>query len=155
MARSIQLVAVTWLALVAPGCVDIRAFEGSWRGSIIAEPAVRQGFAADAEVTALELRNVTLQGLRGRLTTSDGKFDDTSLMRINKTASDALASLSFEGDPLRSYLMFGPVNETTAPMVPDAGPALLVVSFFADDHAELRILRGNDLFGVFYLLRAP
>ncbi len=29
----------------------------------------------------------------------------------------------------------------------------MVISLFSDDHVELRVIRGNDLFGVFSLQR--
>ncbi len=130
--------------LFAAGCVDMRAFEGRWTGSIVAEAAVRQGFSEDARVELLELSNVRLQGLTAQLTTSDGKFDRTTLSRITKAAGDALASLSFDGDPLRSYLLFAkPADADQA--------ALMVLSMFGDEHIELRVISGNELFGVFYL----
>jgi hypothetical protein len=139
---------VTLLTLAAQGCIDIREFEGTWAGDIVSEPAVRQGFTTEVRVEALQLENVDLEGLGARLTTSDGKFKDQPLTRVNKFSNDTIASLTFDGAPLRSYLMFAPLSGETV-----GGPAMMVISLFADDHTELRILRGNDLFGVFSLTR--
>lgn len=140
------------LPLLAGACTDLRGYAGSWRGTIVAEPAVRQGFDENTRVTELLLDEVALTTVRATLTTADGRFDKTQLTRFFKSASDELASLTFESDPLRSYLMFGtPARE------PDggAGAALFVISLFPDDKIHLRVMRGNDLYGVFYLERGP
>lgn len=134
-------------AMVSLGCVDVRNFADSWEGPILAEPSVRQGFAEDTEAK-LVLDDVTLQGLTAELSTTDDLFQQTALTRIDKAAGDALASLSFDGDPLRTYLLFAPPADDA-----DAGSALIVVSLFGDDRVELRILRENALFGVFRLAR--
>lgn len=136
------------VALTA-GCVDVRNFADRWEGPILAEPSIRQGFAEETQVAPLVLDNVTLQGLTAELTTSDGRFSQTPLSRITKAAGDALASLSFDGDPLRTYLLFGRPERDA-----DAGSALVVISLFGDDRVELRVLRDNALFGVFDLRRA-
>ena len=141
------------------GCIDLRDFEGQWTGDIIREPEVRQGFSEDARVDPLELSNITIQRLSARLTTTDDKFADTPLNRITRAANDALGSLSFEGDPLRNYLLLGelqaePLQTPAGSVSVDGGPAPIIVSLFSDDHVELRVLRGNDLFGLFYLQRA-
>lgn len=136
-------------ALAAPGCVDVRDFAGRWTGGVVAEPEVRQGFTEETRVDPLELDNVDLQGITATLTTSDGKFASTPLSEVRKFSSDALASMTFDGNPLRSFLLFGALEQE------DPGcSALVVVSLFGDDHVELRVLRGNDLFGVFRLERS-
>jgi hypothetical protein len=145
--RRVALLSI--VAATASACVDVRNFADRWEGPILAEPSVRQGFAEDTRVAPLVLDDVTLQGLTAELTTSDGTFGQTPLTRITKAAGDALASVSFDGDPLRTYLLFArPATD------PEAGSALIVVSLFGDDHVELRVLRDNALFGVFDLQRA-
>jgi hypothetical protein len=130
------------------GCVDVRNFEGSWSGRIVTEEAVRQGFSVSTQVERLEMSEVSLQTISANLTTDDGRFERTPLQRVIKLANDSLASLTFDGAPLRSYLLFAPlVGELTQ------SPASIVISLFGDDHLELRIFRGNDLFGVFNLNR--
>ena len=96
------------------------------------------------------LSDVDLHALDAVLTTSDGKFAATRLQRVQKFSSDVLASLSFDGNPIRSYLLFARLaSETTS-----GAPAMIIVSLFGDEHVELRIIRGNDLFGVFHLTRS-
>ena len=136
-------------SLVASACVDLREFSGTWHGGIIEEDSVRQGFARDVRAAPLELTNVSLSSLTGTLTTSDGKFSESPLVRITRAASDTLASLTFDGDPLRSYLLFSRLSSE-----PTGAPALVVLSLFADDDIELRVIRGNDLYGVFHLRRS-
>lgn len=139
---------LTVSAVLSSGCVDLRDFEGQWRGSVVTEPAVRNGFTEEVRVDPLVLSNVDLQGLTATLTTSDGKFADTPLTSVNKFSSDTLASMTFDGNPLRSFLLFGtPADEE------EGCSALAVVSLFGDDHVEVRIIRSNDLFGIFRLER--
>ena len=57
--------------LVASACLDVREFQGSWSGSIIAEEALRQGFADTVKVDPLVLSNVDLLKLSATLTTSE------------------------------------------------------------------------------------
>lgn len=129
-------------------CVDIREYEAKWRGAIVPETAVRQGFTTDVTVDPLELTNVDLQGLTARLTTSDDKFKAADLTSVVKFSADTLASLDFDGNPLRSYLLYARLSSE-----PTGCPAQMVISLFSDDHVELRVIRGNDLFGVFSLQR--
>lgn len=145
--RRIQLFAL-FVCVAASGCTDLRSFAGTWSGSILEEEAIRQGFTLQTTVEALTLSNVDVHGMKAQLTTSDGLFEDTPLKLIRKVSGDALSSLSFDGHPLRSYFFFaGPVEDVSA------GDAIIIISLFGDDHIELRIMRGNDLFGVFLLNR--
>lgn len=130
------------------GCVDLRNFEGIWAGQIVSETAVRQGFAETVRADPVELSNVDLQRLSAKLTISDGSFAASPLLPVTKFENDALSSLTFDGRPLRTYLLFAPLSSE-----PDGWPAHVVISLFADDHVELRVFRGNDLFGVFPLDR--
>jgi len=130
------------------GCVDVRNFEGTWSGPIVSEEAVRQGFGLDATVELLTLTHVDLQAVTATLTLNDGKFKETRLTRVLKFSNDALASLTFDGSPLRSYFLFAPLETDTA-----GPPAMVVLSLFGDEHIEVRVFRTNDLFGVFYLHR--
>lgn len=142
--RAIALVS----GLLVSGCVDVRSFAGGWIGSVVSEPAVRQGFPPDARVELLTLKDVDLQGVTATLTTSDGRFANSRMTRVIKAANDAIASVTFDGGPLRTYLLFAPLASE-----PSGTPASIWISLFGDDHIELRILRGNDLFGVFNLER--
>ena len=146
--RALFCIVSVGLCLGAIGCIDVRDYRGEWLGEVASDPAVRQGFAEGARVEPLVLDNVDLDGITAVLTTTDGKFGRTKLTRVVKFSNDPMASLTFDGDPLRSYLLFA--HLTSEPSDP---PAMMVVSLFTDDRVELRILRGNDLFGVFHLRR--
>ena len=132
--------------LVASACLDVREFQGSWSGSIIAEEALRQGFADTVKVDPLVLSNVDLLKLSATLTTSDGKFKETTLTRVTRFTADTLASMSFDTSPVRSYLHYAPLASEK-----QGGDAMVLISLFGDEHVEVRIIRGNDLFGVFSL----
>ncbi len=136
------------LTLSLWGCVDMRSFEGQWSGTIVAEEALRQGFTVNTEVELLQLDQVNLQQITATLTTSDGQFRATPLTRMEKFSYDVLSSLTFDGNPLRTYLLFAP---------PAAAPggelAYCFISLFGDNHVELRVLQGNALFGLFNLYR--
>jgi hypothetical protein len=136
------------LAATLGGCVDVRNFAGDWTGRVVSEEAVRQGFAVDTSVDLLTLGSVDLQSVSATVTLSDGRFKGTRLQRVVKFSNDALASLSFDGSPLRSYLLYAPLEGD-----PNGWPASVVISLFGDDHVEMRVLRGNDLFGVFVVHR--
>jgi hypothetical protein len=145
--RSSRAALAALTALAAGGCVDLRDFKGNWSGEIVDEPAIRAGFEATARVEALQLDEVTQPSVTARLTTNDGTFANTALVHVTKSTADALATLTFDGNPLQTYLLF-------APLANSAGDdALLVLSLYGDDHLELRVIRSNDLFGVFYLER--
>lgn len=145
--------AARWLAAGALGlmlgCVDVRTYQGAWSGPVVEDPAVRLGFAAETRVEALTLDELTLRGLNATLTTSDGRFDRTALQPVTRSSADALASLTFDGDPLLSYLLW-------APLAGDASgsSALLVLSLFDNARIELRVIDRDQLFGVFPLVRA-
>jgi len=133
---------------LSQGCTDVRSFSGSWRGNILSEPALREGFEATATIDPLLIDNIGRGTVEATLTSNDGRFSNTRAQVVNKAAADALASMTFDGDPLRSFLLFAPLAKQSA-----GGPALLVLSLFEDDRLELRVIRGNDLFGVFTLQR--
>ena len=85
------------------GCTDIRSFEGNWQGEIVAEIAVRQGFADNVRVDPLTITDITLNTVEAILTTNDGRFSETPLRQMTKASSDLLGNLTFDGDPLRNY----------------------------------------------------
>lgn len=130
------------------GCTDVRNFAGTWSGQILADSQIREGFASEATIDPLFLSQVDLQGIEANLTTNDGQFQNTQLTSVHKFAYDSMASLTFDRAPLRSYLLFAPLTSQ-----PNGWPASVLVSLFGDDHIEVRIFRGNDIFGVFNLHR--
>ena len=134
--------------LFAGACTDIRDYAGLWNGPIVAESAVRQGFDAQARVGPLRLENVSLVGVTATLTTSDGRFDGTRLRPITKAAADDLADISLGAGSLRTFMAYALLANETA-----SAPALLVLSLFDNERVQLRVLRGNDLYGIFHLSR--
>lgn len=143
-----RLLLLVLLPACLAGCLDVRSFEGSWSGAVISEDLVRQGFAAGTRVDPLVLKDVNLHRLSASLTTSDSKFNDSRLTRVTKFTNDTLSGLSFEGDDVRTYLFYGDLASETKGCA-----ATVLISLFSDDHVELRVIRGNDLFGVFHLVR--
>ena len=130
------------------GCLDVRNFEGSWQGAVLGEDAVRQGFARGTEVSPLKLQDVDLHRVSATLTTSDGKFSQTTLSRVSKYSNDTLSEMVFEGTDVRTYMFHARLEDE-----PSGCPAMVLISLFSDDHVELRVIRSNDLFGVFHLTR--
>lgn len=143
--------AVVLLALSTNGCVDLRTFNGEWEGNISVESAIRQGFAADAQITSLQLTDVTTAHVDATLSTSDGIFDGSVLETIEGVTSDVLANLTFDGNPLRSYMMFSELAEEPDGDQVSNGPAWIVLSLFDDSRVEMRIMRRNNIFGLFAL----
>lgn len=135
------------LALFQLACVDVRSFAGDWQGEIVESADVRQGFSPDVRIAPLRIKSVDLRRLSAEVSTTDARFRATPLIEIRKAAGDALASLSLDTDPLRSFLMFSRSTE-------EQPSTLFVVSLFSDDHIELRAIQANELYGVFYLERS-
>ncbi len=130
------------------GCLDVRDFEGAWHGAVIGQEAVRQGFATGTTVDPLTLVDVDLHRISATLSTSDGKFEKTPLSRVSKFSNDTLSGMVFEGNDVRTYMF----NARLA-SEPTGCPATLLISLFSDDHVEVRVIRANDLFGIFHLSR--
>jgi hypothetical protein len=135
------------LLLCCGACVELGDFAGSWEGNIASDELVRRGFDADTTMT-VELSAVDLISVSGSLTTSDGQFSASKLEQIEYSRGDALSELTFSGDPVRSYLLF---CETQSGL--PAETAWIVLSLFPEERIELRVMRRNDLFGVFRLDR--
>jgi hypothetical protein len=136
--------AAALLLLLTAGCEDIRRFEGSWAGAVSGDPAHRTGFEAEAPMHA----TVTAVSRRGITMTVDlpGQPPALPFQPIGHAADDVLADLRIEGEPLRTFLGF------VRP--PTGEPYLAVVSIFAEDHIDVRIIRGPDeIYGVFSLRR--
>lgn len=133
------------LVVLAAGCEDVRQFQGSWAGPVAADPAHQQGFAADAVVRA-NVASVSRTTLQMNVALP-GRADTVAFEPIRHAADDALGDLRLEGEPLRTFLGYvRPQGEA---------PILAVVSLFAEDRIDLRLIRGPDeLYGVFALRRA-
>ena len=131
--------------LLAAGCEDIRRFEGTWVGPVSADPAHQHGFTSTsflrATVGPVSRTSIELSMELPEAGTSV-PFDP-----IRHASDDVLGDLRLDGEPLRTYLGF---LRTTG-----AQPFLAVVSLFAEDRIDVRLIRGpDDAYGVFSLRRA-
>jgi hypothetical protein len=134
------------VSLAAAGCDDLRQFAGSWSGEISRDPQHQHGFAAGDPVSA-RIANVTRHGI-DMTVTLPGQTGSLRFEAIRHAADDILADVRLAGEPLRTF--FGFVSP------PGAAPYLAIVSLYAEDRVELRLIRGpDDAYGVFALNRIP
>lgn len=136
--------------LILAGCTDIRDYEGTWTGSIVTNPHQRKGFEAHTVIT-LEVDKIDRSRLVGRLTVAPSQsategFTAAPLVVVDRADNDALGDMSFDGDPLATYLFW------LTPDDPLEEHALAIVSVHPKRHIQVRILR-HDLYGVFRLER--
>jgi len=135
------------LLLTPAACVQLEDYTGTWSGSVLADDAVRAGFAPETTAT-LELDVRGRSDASGTLTTEGtgiGRFVSAELVPWPELSADALSTLVFDGADFVNYLFFAR---------PEGGdPALVVVSLDPEERVALRVLRGEDLFGVFPLGR--
>ena len=139
----VPLVAIA--AFLLGGCEDIRRFEGVWVGPVSADPAHQQGFGGSAFLratvgpvsrTAIDLSIELPQA------GTSVRFEP-----IRHASDDVLGDLRLDGEPLRTFLGF------LRPA--DGSSYLAVVSLFAEDRIDVRLIRGPDeAYGVFSLRRA-
>jgi hypothetical protein len=131
------------VAVIAAGCEDIRRFEGEWQGTISGDPAHQQGFGAGAPLHATVIA-ASRRALQMNITLPDQPA--LSFEPIRHAADDALGELRLDGEPLRTFLGYlRPTGQQ---------PYLTVVSLFAEDRIDVRLIRGPDeSYGVFSLRR--
>jgi hypothetical protein len=148
----VSLGAAAALVLAIAGCEDIRRFEGVWVGPVSADPAHQQGFTSGAflRATVGSVSRTQIQ-LTVDVPQQPGPL---TFEPIRHAADDVLGELRLEGDPLRTFLGF------LRPA--DGVPYLTVVSLFAEDRIDVRIIRADprvvggpeDTYGVFSLRRS-
>jgi hypothetical protein len=148
------------LALTLAACSDLDRYatrqDEVWRGVVVESRYVLRGFAPGTtlDLAPLDLSNSTSGP--GRITTSDGAFDEAALLPIAAAAYDALGEMDLGEGRGRSYPFFALVSSGA-----HAGEmALVVLSLLEDETLELRIVRGtgadpdgDDLYGIFPLTR--
>src|SRR4029453_4718264 len=103
-------------------------------GSVAPDPAHQQGFTSNAflraTVASVSRRSINLS-VHLPQDPALGRFEP-----IRHAADDALGDLRIEGEPLRTFLGF---------LRPAGGsPYLAVVSLFAEDRIDVRLIRGPD-----------
>jgi hypothetical protein len=136
----------TLLVVITLGaCDDVRDFRGAWHGSRAGVAAPLRVGAGDA--ATLELDELDTRGLAGRLTL-DGLGGEAALASIPGAEADVLATVSFAGSPLRTYLTYAALGD-------GGGDALVVVALYDDDHVELRVLRSGPvpLYAIYVMRR--
>jgi hypothetical protein len=136
------------IALLLAGCLDVRDFEGTWRGDRVGEAAeLRLGMAEDATAT-LVIEEADLRSLRAHLTIDVDVISDALIQPIPGTQADVLAGMTFDGSPSRVYMSF-------AETLDGGGDATVFVALYNDSRVEVRLLRGGDqpLYGIFVLYR--
>ena len=140
---------VLMATLLATGCTDLRDYTGTWRGNIVRNSYLRQGFDSDTSVV-LTVDSIDRSTLIGHLTLSPSQDStsgfDATLIPVVQAENDALGDMDFDGDPLSTYIFF------IAPVDTSEASALVVLSAHSGDRMEMRILR-HDLYGVFKLKR--
>jgi hypothetical protein len=148
------------LALALTACSDLDRYatrqDEVWRGNVVESKYVLRGFAAGTslELAPLDLSNTTSGP--GRMTTSDGTFEEAALLPIAAAAYDALGEVDLGEGRGRSYPFFALVS--SGPHVGEM--ALVVLSLLEDETLEIRVVRGtgadpdgDDLYGIFPLTR--
>ena len=149
---AVAVVAVANIALLA-GCEDIRRFQGVWAGPVSADPAHRQGFPPTADGSGSErlpflratVGTVSRRGIEMTLDIPE-HGNDLRFEPIRHAADDVLGDLRIEGEPLRTFLGY------VRPKVGSGESFLTIVSLFAEDRIDVRIIRGPDeIYGVFSL----
>ena len=145
MPRRWLLAIAAWITLAA--CNDLRDFRGAWSGARVGDtPAVRIGVAGDP-TARLTITSVDRLGLAGTLDV-DGLCDDAPITPLAGAEADRLASLTFDGAPLRIYMSF--VTATDG-----GGDLLALVALFDDERIEVRLIRGGatPVYAIFDLTR--
>lgn len=139
------MVALGLVTLVA--CNDVRDFRGNWSGPRVGDtPALRLGIRGDA-TAQLAITSVDRLGLAGTITVTDVATDAT-IAPLPGAEADRVASLTFDGGPLRVYL-----SSVTAT---DGGDApLAMIALYDDDRVEVRLIRGGarPMYAIFDLRR--
>jgi hypothetical protein len=121
-------------------CNDVRDFAGAWGGNRVGDtPALRVG---EGEFANLAIFEIDKHGLDGSLHIY-GADGNTLLVQANfrsleAAEADALASMTFAGEPMRVYLAFVPVM---APL--GTGDALAIIALYDSRRIELRLLKGE------------
>ncbi len=140
----VWLLALVCVALL--GCNDIREFTGRWQGKRIGDaPALRVG---PGDAVTLDIDAIDTHGIRGRIAV-DGLFGETRVTSIPGAEADALANLTFPGNPFRVYLAF-------ASLLDGNGDAFVMIALYDDERVDVRVMRGGLLpvYAIFVLQRA-
>lgn len=139
--RDIGLLALSMVcAVAAAGCTDLGTFAGTWMGGVVPSAEVRVGVPE----TSSAVLNVT-RVERTRLEGTIGLEGETVTLRpVARAGNDALGAMELPEAPLRSFFLVAPLR---------AGDALAVISLYADDRVDVRLIRSDNLYAVYHLTR--
>jgi hypothetical protein len=140
----VRSVVVLVFALTA--CNDIRDFTGRWEGRRVGDtPALRVG---KGDAATLEIDGLDTHGIRARVIV-DGLFGETRITSLPGAEADALANLTFPGNPFRVFLAFATVDDGN-------GDAFVMIGLYDDERVDLRVLRGGlaPVYAIFGLERS-
>ena len=138
------------LCVLSSACTDIREYVGVWTGNIVSNEYLRHNLDSSTQVT-LTIDRIDRGSLEGRISLTPSQtitsgFTDATLIPVSDARNDVLGDLSFDGDPIATYLFFA------APDDPDEEHAMVLISAHSGERMEMRLLR-HDLYGVFRLRR--
>lgn len=131
------------IAVIASACTDVRDFRGTWQGAQVGAAAeLHVGVPAGAGA-GLTIDDIDKRGVSGHLTVQ--QVVAAPFTSVPGAEADALASMTWDGAPLRVYLAF-------VPTIDGGGDALAVIALY-DQRIELRLMRGGTapLYAIFDL----
>ncbi|MBA2539120.1 MAG: hypothetical protein H0V17_05745, partial [Deltaproteobacteria bacterium] len=108
-------------------------------------PALRVG-AGDA--VTLDIDAIDTHGIRARIAV-DGLFTETRITSLPGAEADALANITFPGNPFRVYLAFTDLRD-------NQGDAFVMIALYDDERVDVRVLRGglSPVYAIFALERS-
>jgi hypothetical protein len=130
---------VRWTTLVViaaiAGCNDLRDFRGVWDGPRVGTADVVKVGAPQATSATLYVDEIDTHGLHGTISIQ-GLVDDAPVATIEGAEADALAGITFSGEPVRVYLAF-------VGLADGRGDALALIALYDHRRIEVRVLRGG------------
>lgn len=137
----------TIAVLAVLGCNDVRDFTGRWQGKRVGEaPGLRVG-AGDA--ATLHIDAIDTRGIRARIAV-DNLFEETRVTSLPGAEADALATMTFAGNPIRVFLTFADTSDGN-------GDALVMIALHDDQRVDVRVMRGGiaPVYAIFALEPSP
>lgn len=121
---------------------------------LTARPVAVDDTLAPGTTMELNLKMRHLDTEPGRVSTSDGLFDNDELIMLPEITCDRLSSFEIQGNFIRSFIFLAPTSE---PDMQGADGVLFVSLGQGEDRVEVRLLVGagdrRRAFGVFHLTR--
>lgn len=138
------------------GCRKIDDFEGRWAGEVVADESVRKGFEPHTKME-MNITYISPRALEAEISTCLGAaetedctpylFQQVALEPVEKARNDDLRDMMYGGEPYAIHLMAAQPND------PAEGPFLVFVSLHSATRVEVRLVRANEMYGVFKLTK--